>query len=173
MIYRGCVWLPSTPSALQTQCGSRRFGAPPPARDSSEALSDGVLGEIRLTFQKGVSAASNIHFSKQNSTERRKQGESGRENHQPVPSEQFGSREPATPLAISGLALSLAAPEPFSLLFGASRAFSFLACLVPLRWAKAWLCHGEKQKQSNELEVPVLRPAKASSPICVSYEDAT
>lgn len=80
------------------------------------------------------------------------------------------------------ISLSLVAPEPFSLLFGASRAFSFLACLVPLRWAKAWLCHSKKQKQTSKLVIAFYSQQKhvfpsqsriqkvATNLICVSYK---
>lgn len=52
--------------------------------------------------------------------------------HKPFLSVPSGTREVLMPLAVSWLAVSLVTTEPLSLLFGVSRAFSFLACLVPL-----------------------------------------
>lgn len=52
--------------------------------------------------------------------------------HKPFLSVPLGTGEVLMPLAISWLAVSLVTTEALSLVFGASRAFSFLACLVPL-----------------------------------------
>lgn len=52
--------------------------------------------------------------------------------HQPFLSVPLETCEMLIPLVISWLVVSLVTTEPLSLVFGASRAFSFLACLVPL-----------------------------------------
>lgn len=78
----------------------------------------------------GSSQRSSSHMKK--TTEHVWNMQRGGGEHKPFLSVPLGTFAVLMPLVISWLAASLVTTEPFSLLFGASRAFSFLACLVPL-----------------------------------------